>query len=364
VTDLGQLLRDRRLGNTVAGLLRAEHSPVPLACVALLVFGVFSIAKPSVFPSASDIQAMAFALPEVGLLALAVMLSMVIAGIDLSVVGTANLAAVAMGEFYAHGWLTGAGWVPVALGALVALGAGAACGVLNGLVIGLIGVSDILATLATGYIFGGLALAWTGGDVLSRLPGGLGDLGIATVAEVPVIFAVFVVAAVLVAVLLNRSRFGLRAMLTGSNVTAARLSGIRRPRVILGTYVTTGVLAGLAGIIFTARTADVTATYGSSYLLLAVVIAVLGGVDPNGGSGTVLGVVLGAAVLQMLQTGFDVVNFNQFLYQAVQGLILIAVLAINVRARFWPAGADRPAAPAGNDSAVPLGPAAAARRHE
>jgi simple sugar transport system permease protein len=338
VNGFGNLLRDRSLGNTVTGLLRAERSPVPLACVAVLVFGVFSIVKPAVFPSASDIQAMSFALPEVGLLALAVMLSMVIAGIDLSVVGTANLAAVAMGEFYRHGWLSGGGWVPVALGVLVALGTGVACGLLNGLVIGLIGISDILATLATGYIFGGLALAWTGGGVLTRLPGGLGTLGIATVAGVPVIFVVFAVAAVLVAVLLNRSRFGLRAMLTGSNVTAARLSGIRRPQVILGTYVTTGVLSALAGIIFTARTADVTAAYGSSYLLLAVVIAVLGGVDPNGGSGTVLGVVLGAAVLQMLQTGFDVLNFNQFLYQAVQGLILIAVLAINVRARFWPAG--------------------------
>ena len=347
MSDVGQLIAARRLGLGASRLLRAEHSPLPLVFVAVAVFGVFSVAKPSVFPSGADIQSMGFALPEVGVLALAVMLSMVVAGIDLSVVGVANLAAVTMGEVDARlgsSWLSKEGWAAVLLGALVALSIGAACGALNGLVIGVVGISDILTTLATGYLFGGLALAWTGGNVLSTLPGDLGKLGTATVLGVPVIFVTFLVAALVVAALLNRSRFGLRAMLIGSNVVAARLSGIRRPRVLLSTYVTTGVLAALAGVIFTARTSDVTATYGSSYVLLAVVIAVLGGVDPSGGFGTVLGVVLAAAVLQMVQTGFDVLNFNQFLYQVVQGLILIIVLAVNVRARYWWTGGGKPVA--------------------
>ena len=360
-----RLIADRRLGDAVAGLLRTEHSPVPVILAAVIVFGAFSAASPSVYPTGANIQAMAFALPEVGILALAVMLSMVIAGIDLSVVGTANLASVAMGELYAHGGsgLLPGGWGSVALGAAVALGAGAACGVVNGLVIGLVGISDILATLATGYIFGGLALAWTGGNVLSQLPPDLGDLGTATVAGVPVVFLVYLVAGAIVAILLNRSRFGLSAVLVGSNVTAARLSGIRRPRIVMGTYVAAGMLAALAGVIFTARTADVTAAYGASYLLLAVVIAVLGGVDPNGGFGTVLGVIAAAAVLQMLQSGFDVLRANQFLYQAVQGLILIVVLAVNVRARSWfgrlgrtaafPGEASSPSDPAAPGSAQP-----------
>jgi simple sugar transport system permease protein len=350
-----RLIADRRLDDSVVGLLRTEHSPVPVILAAVIVFAAFSAASPSVYPTGPNIQAMAFALPEVGILALAVMLSMVIAGIDLSVVGTANLASVAMGELYAHGGagLHSGGWGSVALGVAVALGTGAACGMLNGLVIGLVGISDILATLATGYLFGGLALAWTGGNVLSQLPADLGDLGTATVVGIPVIFLVYLAAGAIIAILLNRTRFGLSAILVGSNVTAARLSGIRRPRIVMGTYVAAGMLAALAGVIFTARTADVTAAYGASYLLLAVVIAVLGGVDPDGGFGTVLGVIAAAAVLQMLQSGFDVIRANQFLYQAVQGLILIVVLAVNVRARGRFGRPGRAAAFSGEASSPP-----------
>ena len=357
MSDVATLRNTRQLGHSAINLLRTEHSPAPLALFAVAVFVIFAIANPSVFPTAADIQSMAFALPEVGLLALAIMLSMVVGGIDLSIVGIANLAAVVMGELYGHmgvGMLSGGGWGVVVLGALVALATGAVCGAVNGLLIGRVGITDILTTLATGYLFGGLALALTGGKVLSAVPRDLGSLGIDAIAGVPVIFVVFLIASVLVAGLLNRSRFGLRAMLVGSNVTAARLSGIRRPRVVLMTYVTCGVLSALAGVIFTSRTVDVTATYGSSYVLLAVVIAVLGGVDPNGGFGTVAGVVLGAAILQMVQTGFDVLHLNQFFYQAVQGVILIAVLAIRIRARSSRVGAGRRSRPIAGGLTPPL----------
>ena len=358
MSDLAML---RNVGYRAVSQLRAERSPAALTLTAIAVFVIFTIAEPSVFPSGADIQSMAFALPEVGLLALAIMLSMVVGGIDLSIVGIANLAAVVMGEFYAHldpASVSGGGWGLVVIGALLALATGALCGAINGLLIGLVGITDILTTLALGYVFGGLALAWTGGAVLSKVPTQLGSLGIDTIGGIPLIFVVFVIAAVVVAGLLNRSRFGLRAILIGSNVTAARLSGIRRPRVILTTYVTSGVLSALAGVIFTARTVDVTATYGSSYVLLAVVIAVLGGVNPNGGFGTVAGVVLGAAILQMVQTGFDVLQLNQFLYQAVQGVILIAVLAINIRLRSSRRGIGKRPAPGGGGLTAPLEPMA------
>lgn len=333
MTDLGRLRRASKVADRTVELLRAERSPLPLLLVAVVVFVVFALAQPSVFPTVTTIQSIGLALPEVGLLGLAVMLSMVIAGIDLSIVGIANLAAVTMGEIYAHSSLGSGGWGAVLVGAVTALAVGAGCGVVNGLVIGRLGITDILATLATGYLFGGLALAWTGGNPLSRLPADLTTLGIKSVGGFPIIFLVFLVAAAIVGLLLNLTRFGLRALLLGSNVLAARMSGVRQPRVVLSTYAVSGTLAALAGVIFTARTAAVTSTYGASYLLLAVVIAVLAGVDPNGGFGTALGVVLAAVILQMVQTGFTDLNFSQFLYQAAQGIILIGVLAINVRVR-------------------------------
>lgn len=361
MNDSGRLRRASKVADRTVELLRAERSPLPLVVVAVVVFIVFAVANPSIFPTVTTIQSMGLALPEVGLLGLAVMLSMVIAGIDLSIVGIANLAAVTMGEIYAHSSLGNGGWGAVLVGAVIALIVGAGCGVVNGLVIGRLGITDILATLATGYLFGGLALAWTGGNPLSRLPADLTTLGIRSVGGFPIIFLVFLVAAALVGLLLNLTRFGLRALLLGSNVVAARMSGIRQPRVVLSTYAVSGTLAALAGVIFTARTAAVTSTYGASYLLLAVVIAVLAGVDPNGGFGTALGVVLAAVILQMVETGFTDLNFSQFLYQAAQGLILIGVLAINVKVRAQRRERGRPGvrARAGRAASGPAAPSQA-----
>jgi simple sugar transport system permease protein len=318
-------------GRGVVGLLRTRHSPLPLVGVAIVVYVIFTVAAPNVFPTGGNMQAMGFAMPEVGILGLAVMFSMLIAGMDLSVVGVANLSSVAIAEAALHvHFLAGGGWGVVILDAIIAMVVGGACGAVNGALISLVGFGDIIATLATGYLFLGLALGITRGAVLSKLPPDLATLGIARVGGVPVIFLVFLAVAIVMGVVLNRTRLGLRAMLIGTNVTAARLSGVRRPQVVMGTYVVCGVLAGLAGVIFTGRVAGVNGTYGSSYVLLAVLIAILGGVDPTGGFASVLGVVLATVILQMVQSGFTALNLSQFTYEVAQGALVVAVLAANV----------------------------------
>jgi simple sugar transport system permease protein len=100
--------------------------------------------------------------------------------------------------------------------------------------------------------------------------------------------------------------------------------------VLVATYLASAFLASLAGIIIAARSASASADYGSSYVLLAIVIVVLGGVNPLGGFGTVTGVVLAAFTLQMVATGFNQVGFSAFLYQIAQGVILIGVLGLNM----------------------------------
>lgn len=312
--------------------LRLQRHQLRLLGFAVLVFLAFSLAAPGVFPTGGNLQSMGLQFPETGLLGLGVMLSMVTGGIDLSVVAIADLCAVAMGEYFSYAGVTAAGngsWGVVAVGVLIALAIGAACGLLNGLLIGRVGVTAILATLGTMNLFGGLALAWTGGKALLGLPNHLLTSATMAVAGVPVPTLVFIVAALLTALLLNGSRFGLRMILVGANRTAARFSGIREPRVVLGTYAASGTLAAVAGVVIASRTASASPDYGASYILLSVVIAVLAGVNPNGGFGTVWGVLLAALILQMVQTGFDILNFNQFLYQAAQGVLLVGVLAIN-----------------------------------
>jgi simple sugar transport system permease protein len=311
--------------------LRREHSPVPILAVTVLVFVLFSALAPDRFPTVANMTSIGFQVPETALLGMGVMLSMVVAGIDLSVVAVADLSSVAMVQYFAYANATqpgNDGPLVIATGILIALVVGAVCGAINGLIIGRLRVTAILATLATMELFGGLAIAWTGGNTLPDVPEPLLDIGNSSPGGVPLPAIVLLGCALLVALLLNGSRFGIRAILVGANPNAAKLSGIREPRVHLGVYTASGLLAAVAGIIFVARTAGATPDYGAgSYVLLAVVIAVLAGVDPVGGFGTVIGVLFAAFVLNMIQAGFVALHLNQFLYEAAQGAILIIVLA-------------------------------------
>ncbi|MGH7051007.1 MAG: ABC transporter permease [Acetobacteraceae bacterium] len=311
--------------------LRREHSPVPIMAVTVLVFVLFAALAPGRFPTAANMNSIGFQVPETALLGMGVMLSMVLGGIDLSVVAIADLSSVTMVQYFAFAGAThpgGRGLLIVAIGVVIALAVGAVCGALNGLIIGRLRVTAILATLATMEMFGGLAIAWTGGNTLPDVPAAILDIGNLSPGGVPLPAIIFLGCALLVALLLNGSRFGIRAILVGANPRAASLSGIREPRVQLGIYTASGLLSAVAGIIFVGRTAGATPNYGAaSYVLLAVVIAVLAGVDPLGGFGTVVGVALAAFVLEMIRSGFVALNLNQFLYEAAQGAILIVVLA-------------------------------------
>lgn len=321
----------------ITGLLRHEHSPAPVIGATIAVFVVFSILAPDTFPTAANMSSIWVQLPEVALLGLGVMLSMVVAGIDLSVVAIADLAGVAMVQYFTAVDATKSGHggpLVILVGIVIALAVGAGCGAINGILIGRVRVTAILATLATMELYGGLAIAWTGGPTLQDVPGPILSLGNSSPGGVPAPAIVFVGCAILLALLLNGSRFGIRSLLVGANSRAARLSGIRESRVQLGVYTVSGLLASVAGILFVARTAGATPDFGAaSYVLLAVVIAVLAGVDPNGGFGTVLGVTLAAFVLNMIQSGFVALSLNQFLYEAAQGGILIVVLAFGAIAR-------------------------------
>ena len=150
---------------------------------------------------------------------------------------------------------------------------------------------------------------------------------------IPVFILAFM--AIVTSLVLNRTATGARMVLIGANDRAARFSGLPSSQVLIITYVMAAVLAAIAGIVITARNSAASPDFGETYLLLSVVIAVFAGVNPNGGFGTVLGVLLATFILVIIKSGFDLLGVNQFLYQVAQGLIVIGVLALNVAfARF------------------------------
>lgn len=309
--------------------LLTDTSIVRLAVFALVVMVAFSLAS-SKFFAVINFQSMGYQVAEVGLLSLAVMLSMLSGGIDLSIVSVANIAALVTAELFKHANAADAtGSRALSLtGGFVAAGmlAGTTCGVLNGLLITRLRIPPILATLGTLQLLNGIAIIWTGGQSIFGMPDVFLNIGTETVGGIPIPVVILVAAAAGTAVFINRTGRGLRVKLIGANPTAARYSGLNNNRVLMTTYVLGAFLASVAGIVVASRTASANADYGASYVLLAIVIVVLGGVNPMGGYGTVTGVVLSAFILQMVSTGFNMVGFTSFAYQIAQGVILIGIM--------------------------------------
>ncbi len=130
-------------------------------------------------------------------------------------------------------------------------------------------------------------------------------------------------------ILLSRTRFGLSVMMMGSNPVAALFSGISTKRVTLLVHVAAGLIAGVASQVLVARFNSAQASYGASYLLLTVLACVLGGIDPAGGRGRVVGLLVAVTVLQVVSSGFNLLGLSSYLALALWGIILMAVILAN-----------------------------------
>lgn len=313
---------------------RAFNFDLNLLRLLLITVGIFvlmSALRPDQFLTLNNLRSMAFQFPEFAILSLAVTLAMLTGGIDLSIVGTANLSAILVAFFLRAA--TASGVSPEAaifLGIALALGIGATAGLLNGVLIARIGIPPILATLGTSQVFTGIGLGLTGGRAVLGLPEAFSFVGNGAIFGFPVPFVIFGTCAVLLAVVLNRTTFGEKVYLLGTNPLAARFAGLGNERIIIRTYLLCGVFSSVAGLIMMSRANSAKADFGASYILLCVLIAVLGGVNPYGGFGKVMGVVLAVLSLQFLSSGFNILRVSNFAKEFVWGALLLAVMVMGV----------------------------------
>jgi simple sugar transport system permease protein len=274
---------------------------------------------------------MAYQVPEIAILSIAVMLSMLTGGIDLSIVGISNasalIASYIMTQKMSEEGAISNSWILIAC--LVGILMGLLCGAINSILIAVLNVTPILATLATMTLFNGIAIGITNGVSVSDLPEQFMRIGNGTFFGVPSPFILMFIIAGFVGYLINRTGLGLKVFLIGTNRKAAQYSVMGDRKVIAWTYVISGLLSALAGLIIASRTSAASPDFGNSYILLAIVIVVLGGVNPMGGFGTVTGVVLATIVLQMVSSGFNALRFSQFFYLAAQGGVLVLVMILN-----------------------------------
>ena len=320
-------------GPSLRRFVTFDDNILQLVLITALVFVVMSALSPDKFLRYYNFESISFTLPELGLLSIAIMVAMLTGGIDLSVVGIANLAAVLAGTLFHHlapGASASLGLGSVSLGVALALAIGLAAGALNGFLIARLRITPILATLGTSQIFTGLALVLTGGPAIVGFPAAWNFVGNGKVLGIAFPFLLFVVLASAIGFTLARTAFGTRLLLIGTNAKAAVFAGLETKRIVFQSYVLTGFLASIAGLILSGRTNAAKSDYGNSYLLQAVLVAVLGGTNPAGGRGSVLGVSIAVLALMLLSSGFQMLRFSNFLIDFIWGAFLLLVIAINV----------------------------------
>lgn len=296
------------------------------------------------FLSPFNIQSMAGQVPEVGLLALGVMLAMVAGrgGIDLSGIALANLSGICayltLGPIASSG-LSDTTYV-IGFGAL-SVGFGLLGGLLNGVLIGYVGVTSIIATLGTQLLFTGVAVVLTGGSAqtLGYIPA-LDDFANRPVMGLPLSVWLFLAVALGLIGWLQATKSGRLLFLMGSNHLAARFAGIPTRVLLVKVYLLCGAFSGLAGTVIAARTSSLKWDYGSSYVLVAILIAVMAGVRPEGGYGRVICVLFSATALQLLSSLFNFLALSNFFRDFAWGVLLLAFLAVSKAdlSGFWPNG--------------------------
>jgi simple sugar transport system permease protein len=307
-----------------------------LAVVAVLLFAVLGATLPNRFLDTDNLASMAVQLSELGLFSVAMTLSLLIGGIDLSVAAVANLSAILAayviqavapaGSPPAQVWLAGG----AALGTVLLTGG--FVGWLNGLLIARIGVPSILATLGTMTLFSGLAFGITGGSAVSGLPEQLIDFANGSLIGVPTTFLLFALVWLIVDLIVRKTAFGGAIMLVGASLRVARFSGVHVGSVIIRTHMLSAVIAALAGLASLLRTNSANADYGGSYVLLAILVAVLGGISVAGGAGKLIGVLWAVLILQLLSTGFNMlllyVSDGNFFRDFVWGFLLLLIMSV------------------------------------
>jgi simple sugar transport system permease protein len=311
---------------------RVDGQFLVLAAINVILLALGAAISGGSFLSVFNLQSMAGQVPEIGLLAIGVMLAMCAGdgGIDLSGIALANLSgvlsAVIVASLVSN---TGQEGLYSALFILGALVIGFLGGLINGTLITRFGITPILCTLGTQMAFTGLSVIVSGGKaVVVGSPEPLSSIGNEFWFGAPISFILFVAVAALVGAALKFSPFGRWLMLSGSNPKAALYAGFPRSAVVTATYALSGTLSGLSGVIIAARNVNVKWDYGASYLLIAILIAVMAGVRPEGGYGRIVCVVFSAVALQLMSSLLNFGGLSNFVRDFAWGALLLTFLAI------------------------------------
>lgn len=299
----------------------------------------FAYATDGIFLSARNIENVSRQIAINTILAVGLTFVIISGGIDLSVGSVLALAGVISMKFLCDGLVIGQSTVihplsaeyAIIFSAVIALLVGAIAGAFNGLVITVFRVAPFVATLGMMTIARGLAYVYTDGRPVSPLPSAVREFGASTIPHTGIptlVFIAFLVVA-LGHLMLSRMKFGRHVYAIGGNEEAARLSGINIAQSKLKIYALCGMLAGLGGMLLATRLASGDPKSGTMFELNAIAAAVLGGTSLMGGRGTVLGTLIGALVIGVLDNGLILLGVSAFYQMVAKGFVILGAVILD-----------------------------------
>ena len=256
-----------------------------LLAIFVIILAVSGITKGTSFLTVGNLQSMAKTLTEYGLMAVGCGITMISGGIDLSTVYIANLCGILAGLTMNESSSS------IVLAIIVALVVGALCGIFNGFLVSVLKIPAMLATLGTYQLYMGIAVVASKGSTVSGVTS-FSSFAYMTVAGIPMPFIVFVLMIVVISFIMGKTKFGKRVHLVGTNEKASKFAGINTVSVLIRTYMLSGIVSAVAGLLSLSRINSAKADFGSSYTMQTILISVLGGINPDGGFGSIPGVAI------------------------------------------------------------------------
>lgn len=300
-----------------------DNVEIYLSLLIAAVVVAFSFLIPNVFWSSANFQSIASQMPVLGVLALAMAVTMLTGGINLSIIATMNACGLVMA------------WVatnyPPTLGSMVlvilaGLAMALVIGSINGFLIAVVRVSPILATLGIMTLLNGINILISKGSAISNFPEYILAINSTNILGIPVPLIVFLAVVAVMWIILEKTAFGRTIYLIGSNERATHYSGINTRKTIVWVYILSSILCVIAALLMMSKLNSAKASYGESYLLVSILAAVLGGVNPDGGFGKVFGMVMALILLQMLESGLNILGVSSYITMALWGGLLLAFI--------------------------------------
>ena len=305
-----------------AGSIEQLHIRIESLIVLLFLGAIMSVLSPF-FLSVSNFMNILLATATIGVLAIAATFVLGSGGLDLSLGSVMGFAGVV------GAWVAVKAGLPTGVAVVATLGAGALAGFVNGLIITRAFVPAFIVTLGMLGIARGLALVINNGAAIYGLPASMVYLGQGRPFGVPMPVFIFIGTAIVMHIILAYTRYGRHTLAIGDNENAAKTAGINVSRHRLSLYTLSGALAGLAGLIFATRVNAGDPTAGLTYELTAITAAIIGGTNLFGGRASILGTMIGALIMGVLQNGLNLLAVQSYYQQMAIGSVLILAVFID-----------------------------------